>query len=160
MVQYNFQPRRRAHRLDILAQGAAPSLPSSRAAEIVNAINFNMSRSFPVCSDRLRADCGVFRSGAADSLARNPQTHHRTGRRIIVPPREFLRKVAGPFISVLRPSSLPLAPSSAPPSEKRQTTRSPLVIWQRRSPSRRRSSLYEPPGRGMAFDPPDASFLS
>lgn len=34
-------------RLDILAQVAAPNLPATRAEEIVNAINFNVSRSFP-----------------------------------------------------------------------------------------------------------------
>lgn len=34
-------------KLNILAQIAAPNLPLSRAAEIVNAINFNVSRSFP-----------------------------------------------------------------------------------------------------------------
>lgn len=34
-------------KLHILAQIAAPNLPESRAAEIVNAINFNVSRSFP-----------------------------------------------------------------------------------------------------------------
>jgi hypothetical protein len=34
-------------KLNILAQVVAPNLPSSRAAEIVNAVNFNVSRSFP-----------------------------------------------------------------------------------------------------------------
>lgn len=34
-------------RVDILAQVAAPNLPEARAVEIVNAINFNVSRSFP-----------------------------------------------------------------------------------------------------------------
>lgn len=34
-------------KLNILAQFAAPNLPSARAAEVVNAINFNVSRSFP-----------------------------------------------------------------------------------------------------------------
>lgn len=34
-------------KLNILAQFVTPNLPSSRAAQIVNAINFNVSRSFP-----------------------------------------------------------------------------------------------------------------